>query len=116
MFIESVRLPAGVPDVWPFTMEPVRHLAGHGLTFDRALPALKDQVIGSQRIIRNSGPNRPSAIALPLAGVIEDNLPSLGPFAPDERKNPIVLFGLATRSAVEMELPCDQRDLRFTAA
>jgi len=40
MFIESVRLPAGVPDVWPFTMEPVRHLAGHGLTFDRPVTFL----------------------------------------------------------------------------
>jgi hypothetical protein len=34
MFIESVRLPPNVPERWPFTMEPVRHLAEHGLTFD----------------------------------------------------------------------------------
>ncbi|MDR2983600.1 MAG: AAA family ATPase [Nocardiopsaceae bacterium] len=40
MFIESVRLPANVPDRWPFTMEPVRHLAEHGLTFDRPITFL----------------------------------------------------------------------------
>ena len=34
MFIESVGLPANIPDAWPFTMEPVRHLAENGLTFD----------------------------------------------------------------------------------
>lgn len=39
MFIESVRLPAGLPDRWPFTMEPVRHLAQRGLTFDRPVTA-----------------------------------------------------------------------------
>ena len=40
MFIESVRLPADLPDRWPFTMEPVRHLARHGLTFDRPVTFL----------------------------------------------------------------------------
>ena len=33
MFIDSIRLPAGVPDAWPFTMAPVRQLADEGLTF-----------------------------------------------------------------------------------
>lgn len=40
MFIESVSLPADIPDRWPFTMEPVRHLAGHGLRFDRSVTFL----------------------------------------------------------------------------
>ena len=40
MFIESVSLPADIPDRWPFTMEPVRHLAGHGLRFDRPVTFL----------------------------------------------------------------------------
>ena len=40
MFIESVRLPAEVPQTWPFTMAPVRQLAGDGLTFTRPVTFL----------------------------------------------------------------------------
>ncbi len=40
MFIESIRLPERTPDRWPFTMEPVRHLAEHGLTFTRPVTFL----------------------------------------------------------------------------
>ena len=40
MFIESVRLPADIPDGWPFTMEPVRQLATQGLTFTRPVTFL----------------------------------------------------------------------------
>jgi predicted ATPase len=40
MFIESVHVPAGLSDRWPFTMEPVRHLAEHGLRFDRPITFL----------------------------------------------------------------------------
>jgi predicted ATPase len=40
MFIESVRVPAGTPDTWPFTMAPVRQLADDGLTFTRPITFL----------------------------------------------------------------------------
>lgn len=40
MFIESVRLPADIPDEWPFSMEPVRQLATEGLTFTRPVTFL----------------------------------------------------------------------------
>jgi predicted ATPase len=40
MFIERVRLPAGIPDRWPFTMPPVRHLAEEPLDFDRSVTFL----------------------------------------------------------------------------
>jgi hypothetical protein len=50
MFIESVRLPAAFPDRWPFTMEPVRHLAEHGLTLSTEL------TVAGRRL--DSGPRR----------------------------------------------------------
>jgi predicted ATPase len=40
MFIERVRLPAGIPDRWPFTMPPVRHLAEEPLEFERSVTFL----------------------------------------------------------------------------
>jgi len=40
MFIERVRLPASIPDKWPFTMPPVRQLAAEWLTFDRSVTFL----------------------------------------------------------------------------
>lgn len=40
MFVEAIRLTAGIPGQWPFTMPPVRQLAAEGLTFTRPVTFL----------------------------------------------------------------------------
>jgi predicted ATPase len=40
MFIKSIRLPARTPTGWPFTMAPVRQLAGSGLSFTKPVTFL----------------------------------------------------------------------------
>ncbi len=50
------------------------------------------------------------------AGVVEDDLPAMRAFAPDEGKDAVVLLRFAFGGAVEMELAGHQSDFGFAAA
>src|ERR1035441_3946669 len=84
----------------------------------------KPQSIGVKKvkyivpIFIGSGRNRrgfEEAATARLAGVVEEDLPGAGGFAPDERKNAVVFSGFAFGGALEMEAAGDDGELRLAA-
>jgi hypothetical protein len=50
------------------------------------------------------------------AGVVEDDLPAMRAFAPDQRKDAVVFLGFSLGGSFEVELAGDEGDFRFATA